>query len=1065
MSIYEYKKGLFLNERQVNFNYKLTDEQKKLVDTRFEFWKEYATNENSKLSASFFHKKNILEEQFKLFLTEENFSIIKNKELIDWEENIDAIETKKFEKIELPKLESNQTGNEPLFVNFLFPFIKLGIGKVKSNKKLQSNLFYSEKILYQFTQKLAESIFNASMRTLILELNIFKDKSSKEENVVERFNELLNDHSFFILLLKKYPVLFRGISSIVNNWVGNLELFFEVLEKDSSELSIFFNEGQQLAELVNITGNSDAHNGGKSVLILEFSDGFNLVYKPHSMDAEKRFNHLLSQLNRLSSKDMFYISKIINKESYAWMGFVENKGCKTKQEFSKYYHRMGNLLAVLNTFRVSDIHFENLIACGTYPVLVDNEVIFTNEVTFDQIETASDILEEKLYYSVKNVGILPSLIRGIDISAIGTIQEQKIPYKMPTMRKDQNDVWKIDYDYGDIKQANNIPYLEDDKAALDINFYVDDITSGFKETYQLIESFDEAVIEKIINEFKGTQVRYIAKPTQTYANLLNLSSHPDFLRSGLDREMLFDRLWRYEMEDVNSLIQEELNDLLRGDIPYFLTNPFDTYIVHTTKKVDNYFSDSSIKNIKKYIQETMGAYDLDFQLKIIDLSFVGERDKKNHGLTPQFHLKDYTLNDIEKLNTQLLGIAEKIAKQLTKDAFIGTNEDVTWLTASLFGENEDTLGLLPVGLSLYDGVAGIALFFTQLVNITKKDRYKEIVERCYLSIKYGIEQIRNLSYESAEVTNGAFEGAPSIIYALEMMSSVLPEKKDEINNLIEELFEEISEKIQEDSNYDILLGSAGCILVLLNQFESTRSDKFLKLAKQVGNYLLEKATNQSNMMMWQPVVASNPLAGYSHGASGIAYALMLLAKNSNDNRYYNAAVSALEYERTLFIEEKGNWADKREFEGTEYSDLNELPVAWCHGAPGILLSRLKIIELSDSDQQDRLKVEFKIALNTTLKEGLGINHCLCHGDFGNLMILKTVAELEKDSELDNKIYSYLEYILNDLENENWKCGLGFVENKKIPGLMLGLSGIGYGLLFLSNPEKVPNLLISEGMKL
>jgi lantibiotic modifying enzyme len=51
-------------------------------------------------------------------------------------------------------------------------------------------------------------------------------------------------------------------------------------------------------------------------------------------------------------------------------------------------------------------------------------------------------------------------------------------------------------------------------------------------------------------------------------------------------------------------------------------------------------------------------------------------------------------------------------------------------------------------------------------------------------------------------------------------------------------------------------------------------------------------------------------------------------------------------------------------------------------------------------------------------------------------------------------------ILAGIREHGWSFGMpGRTES---PGLMIGLAGIGYGLLRLAAPERVPSVLILEG---
>ena len=125
-------------------------------------------------------------------------------------------------------------------------------------------------------------------------------------------------------------------------------------------------------------------------------------------------------------------------------------------------------------------------------------------------------------------------------------------------------------------------------------------------------------------------------------------------------------------------------------------------------------------------------------------------------------------------------------------------------------------------------------------------------------------------------------------------------------------------------------------------------------------------------------------------------------------------------------------------------------VAWCHGAAGIGLSRLGM--LSDPDTQTYQR-EIAVAVDTTLASGFGNNHCLCHGDLGNLDFLLQAAEALNHKAWNAAVQRLTRRILGEVERDGWRCG----NNKPIdtPGLMTGLAGIGYGMLRLAAPHTVP----------
>ena len=120
--------------------------------------------------------------------------------------------------------------------------------------------------------------------------------------------------------------------------------------------------------------------------------------------------------------------------------------------------------------------------------------------------------------------------------------------------------------------------------------------------------------------------------------------------------------------------------------------------------------------------------------------------------------------------------------------------------------------------------------------------------------------------------------------------------------------------------------------------------------------------------------------------------------------------------------------------------------AWCHGAPGIGLSRLLSVPWIDSAAT---QFEIETALETTLESGFGGNHCLCHGDLGNIDVLLEAGRR-------TAAYQAAATVLESIERDGWRCGNPLeVES---PGLMTGLAGIGYELLRLAEPERVPSVL-------
>src|SRR4029450_1101509 len=116
---------------------------------------------------------------------------------------------------------------------------------------------------------------------------------------------------------------------------------------------------------------------------------------------------------------------------------------------------------------------------------------------------------------------------------------------------------------------------------------------------------------------------------------------------------------------------------------------------------------------------------------------------------------------------------------------------------------------------------------------------------------------------------------------------------------------------------------------------------------QCGDRLIARAQAMEHGIGWGTLsVPTKPLAGVSHGAARIAWALLELPALTGEERFQAAAVAAIAYERTLFSPDMGNWRDLRELEVLRRAAPSAQDVfvtLWCHGAPGIGLARLRAL--------------------------------------------------------------------------------------------------------------------------
>jgi lantibiotic modifying enzyme len=182
-----------------------------------------------------------------------------------------------------------------------------------------------------------------------------------------------------------------------------------------------------------------------------------------------------------------------------------------------------------------------------------------------------------------------------------------------------------------------------------------------------------------------------------------------------------------------------------------------------------------------------------------------------------------------------------------------------------------------------------------------------------------------------------------------------------------------------------------------------------------------------------------------------------LAALTGSDHFKAAALETIKYERSLFSPAASNWRDLRKRHSddpTESDASSHSATAWCHGAPGIGMARLSTLAQIDDEET---RAEIHIALEVTLKRGFGLNHSLCHGDLGDLdFLLQTHAALN-DNALRAQIERLSSIILECIERHGPLCGVPL--GVETPGLMTGLAGIGYGLLRVAEPSRIPSVLM------
>jgi type 2 lantibiotic biosynthesis protein LanM len=908
---------------------------------------------------------------------------------------------------------------------------------------------------------LAPLLIRIASRVMVLELHVARLSGHLlQETPAERFAAFfrrLCDPVHLAELFDEYPVLARRLVECIDTWVTTSAEFLTRLCADWEALCQTFFAGSHPGRLVYVEGSvGDTHRGGHAVHIVQFASGHRVVYKPRSLAVDGHFQALLMWLNARGQYPPFRTITLLERPDYGWVEFVTASACQNTAELERFYQRQGGYLALLYALEATDFHHENLIAVGEHPVLIDLEALFHPHLALAGSTGSFGRAGAMLDDSVLRIGMLPIRVYsdpshvGIDVSGLGGAAGQMTPFAVPYWERRGTDEISLAYKHVEIPVEANRPSLNG--ADTDVLAFTEAIVAGFEWTYCLLAAQREALMAPTgpLSGFAHDDVRVIARPTARYDELLRLSYHPDVLRDALDRDRFFDRLWIEvaKSPQLGQLVAAEQADLWAGDIPLFQTRP-GSREVWTARgvRLADFLAEPSLTHVHRRLQRLSDS-DQMLQVQFIRTALASlqiGRDPIARVVSSFPAPPTQTAPGV--LQQRLITAACAVGDELAATA-ICAGDEVNWVGMTLV--HDRFWSLSPLETDLYTGLPGMALFLGCLGAATGEERYTHLGRQALTTL------VRRLEQTADRLTNiGAFSGWGGILYVLSQLGPLY--RDTQLLDLAVQYARRIPALVDVDTGLDLINGSAGCILTLLCLYREAPTHELLHTATLCGERLLATARSVDQGSAWEtPVPASRPLCGLSHGSAGMALALAALGTATEQARFHDAARAALAYEAGAFSPEHGNWPDWRCEEtpqGPTGGNQTNFMVSWCHGAPGIGLSRLALrAHLGYASSS----ADLDAAIATTMARGFGHNHSLCHGDTGNLEFLADASRALGDEELSRQVQGGAAALLDSIAQQSWRCGVP--TGVQAPGLMVGLAGIGYGLLRLAFPEQVPSVL-------
>ncbi|MFI7673360.1 type 2 lanthipeptide synthetase LanM family protein [Actinophytocola sp. NPDC049390] len=842
-----------------------------------------------------------------------------------------------------------------------------------------------------FARRLSRTLVSITARTFVHELN-----TAVADGRVTGAADLassLTEPARFARLLTTYPVLARLLGQAST---FQTDAFAELLTRfaaDRQKIVTALLGGTDPGPLTEIrTGLGDTHRRGRSVAILTFADGNRVVHKPRDLGAHERFGAAVRWLNTVVPDLDLRTAAAVACDGYGWVEFVPTGPLPDPAAADRFYRRQGALLVLLHALHASDMHFENVIASGDQPVLVDTEALF-HPALAAPVGGGVDPAARMLAESVQRTGLLPVVVAGeggaADVSALGggTVSDVVTDWE-PDERGALREVRRTVTRAG----KGNLPRLGGDPV--DVADHQKALLDGFHTTYDAITRHRDELTD-LLAGCADDEVRVAVRHSRGYARLLAESTRPELLRDGLTRDNALDVLWVESAGDPLRwrVARHELADLWALDVPLFTARPGSADLWSATgHRLPGALERPGLASALAKVN-AMSAMDLRDQEWIIAAALATRTPGSPHRAAAPLpgHLAG-TAAPPERLLVTACALADRLVARTH-----ASGDRVNWLGLELVDDQRWLV--LPMGASLGTGYLGVALFLAQLTELSGVARYAESARSALRGLPQLFDLMRSRPDLAGTVGCGGFHGFGGIAYGLARLTTLL--RDDELREDTRTAVELAAAAAKAPGPAGVAGGGAGCLAAMTAVHAELGLREAEDLAKECADGLAELVRRTGGR------IGPGGPSGFADGAAGVAWALAP----------HDADAAALVAAHT----------------GGVPGELG-----WCTGAAGLAMADV-------TDDRTALLADRPVLADLSL----------CHGELG---IVEALAGDHTDQVAAVR-RRRAGLILDAYTQHGPSCGTpGGVPT---PGLLSGLAGIGYGLLRLGNPERVPSVLLLE----
>ena len=797
-----------------------------------------------------------------------------------------------------------------------------------------------------------------------------------------------------------YPLLRQDADRIGANFLSFLESFLRRLSADRDRIGQTLLNGRPVGRLISLSASgADSHLHGRCAVRVACEGGV-FYYKPR----DSRIDRLYTRMVAAFCPECTRSPEVVCGDGYGFIEYMKTAPIQSREEATAYYWNFGALTALFRFLGTSDMHYENILACGVYPVAIDLETLLTpapdpfNGLEISSISEMNPVWRDILC-STQSTLILPMMMQGkIQISPLLCTG---------------------------LETAQCLPVLEGER--IPVYGYEEEFITGFDRMYdRLLARRDE--LAEMAREAKDMSARFVMRASSYYALTLKEMHSPAGCASLQDRERILADLNTHFKDHPEYLpvVAWERACLEEGDIPYLSFRAGQSSLYgdpREEKLLEGYFKMTALDRCLLCIRQS-GPEEKRFELEYLRRRFRQGPDVLPEsgktvpgGAIGKGQMKKTAPLAAEEARAQAL----KIMDDLWDMAMRLADGDLIFLSANKH--------LVPeYQMNFERGLPGMSLFFDRIRTAFRGEACGETVRKavCLLDetrkdLLRSVSTYQGMTLALRRILHpGLCRGASGLFLSPCLDDRMLDDILTALNLPYRDF--EAEKPGLADGIGGLLLG---CAVVYNRMRDPALKEKLIALMERLTAMLGDRLNHPK------------PFSGLNHGMSGVGLALTQARRITGNKDCLEMAEKAFLLENDEYRDTLRGWPDYGRSEKPVM--LGEHLEA---GAPGIALAAV----LCEHEIQAAKQLADR-ALACTLRIPFRETDDLATGNAGIALTLTEAARRRNDPEMLRaagiRLAEMAARAASDGGYRSLPCRL---RNAPDPAFWYGYAGIGYAML-------------------